>query len=184
MTPPTVVNISTGYPKGRWLYIGRANRAHDLKASKWANPHKIACDADRPAALDRYKADTLGNRDLMAALPELAGQTIGCWCHPKPCHGHVLQALFREFVLNEKPALVADEWPANGTPVECLRFHLCGRAGVKYRFTDAQAVEHLRELKLITSGAKGWGDVTDTEARRALDWYCDLVRGKNPPLPT
>lgn len=31
--------------------------------------------------------------DLMRDLPELRGKVLGCWCHPKPCHGDVLLRL-------------------------------------------------------------------------------------------
>ena len=27
---------------------------------------------------------------LLAALPELMGKVLGCWCLPKPCHGAIL----------------------------------------------------------------------------------------------
>lgn len=27
------------------------------------------------------------------ALPALRGRALGCWCHPEPCHGHVLAAV-------------------------------------------------------------------------------------------
>jgi len=29
----------------------------------------------------------------MAALPELRGKVLGCWCAPKACHGDVLVSL-------------------------------------------------------------------------------------------
>jgi hypothetical protein len=29
----------------------------------------------------------------MAALPELRGKKLGCWCKPGPCHGDVLAEL-------------------------------------------------------------------------------------------
>jgi hypothetical protein len=30
---------------------------------------------------------------LMARLGELRGKVLGCWCHPKACHGDVLARL-------------------------------------------------------------------------------------------
>src|SRR5215831_6014372 len=31
--------------------------------------------------------------ELMAALPELRGKDLACWCSPEPCHGEVLLEL-------------------------------------------------------------------------------------------
>lgn len=36
---------------------------------------------------------TSGLPRTAAALPELAGKTLGCWCAPRPCHGDVLVRL-------------------------------------------------------------------------------------------
>ena len=38
----------------------------------------------------------IANKDLMKALPELQGKTLGCWCKPKACHGDVLVRLIEE----------------------------------------------------------------------------------------
>jgi hypothetical protein len=35
----------------------------------------------------------LENEALMAALGELRGLVLGCWCAPRPCHGDVLVRL-------------------------------------------------------------------------------------------
>jgi hypothetical protein len=32
-------------------------------------------------------------RRLLSDLKELKGKVLGCWCHPKGCHGHVLAKL-------------------------------------------------------------------------------------------
>ncbi len=34
--------------------------------------------------------------NLIDYLYELDGQTLGCWCHPKACHGDVLKRLREE----------------------------------------------------------------------------------------
>lgn len=34
--------------------------------------------------------------DLLAALPELYGTVLGCYCAPRPCHGDVLAQLVAE----------------------------------------------------------------------------------------
>lgn len=76
-------------------YIGRP--------SKWGNPFTdrigtlaekvLACREDAIAAYDEWIRT---QPDLLAALPELAGKVLGCWCAPKSCHGDVLIRLCRE----------------------------------------------------------------------------------------
>lgn len=76
------------------VYIGRP--------SKWGNPFsvkpsKYACSvATVEEALAKYEAWLRSQPELMAALPELRGKVLGCWCAPKPCHGDVLARLAEE----------------------------------------------------------------------------------------
>ena len=44
----------------------------------------------------RYERWLVAQPELLAALPELAGKTLGCWCAPKACHGEVLARLASE----------------------------------------------------------------------------------------
>ena len=37
-----------------------------------------------------YRRWLLGQSGLMAALPELRGKDLLCWCVPEACHGDVL----------------------------------------------------------------------------------------------
>jgi hypothetical protein len=74
------------------IYIGRP--------SKWGNPfgHKPGTTAavtveDRDEAIRQYEIWIKTQPQLMAALPELKGRVLGCWCAPKACHGHVLARL-------------------------------------------------------------------------------------------
>ena len=74
------------------VYIGRP--------SKWGNPfsHKHGTlarfkVATREEAVARYEQWLLSQPQLLAALPELRSKTLGCWCHPRACHGHVLARL-------------------------------------------------------------------------------------------
>lgn len=64
------------------LYIGRP--------SKWGNPFQIGSDGDRAQVIARYERWLDTQPELLEALPELAGKTLGCWCAPQPCHGDVL----------------------------------------------------------------------------------------------
>lgn len=77
------------------VYIGRP--------SKWGNPfsHLPKTRADyrvdtREDAIQMYEAWIQTQPDLMRALGELKGKVLGCWCHPKPCHGDVLVRLANE----------------------------------------------------------------------------------------
>lgn len=81
------------------VYIGRP--------SKWGNPysHKPGTLAEfqvesREEAVARYRDYVLSRPDLLAALPELRGKRLGCWCAPKGgfkgqllCHGQILAEL-------------------------------------------------------------------------------------------
>ncbi len=70
------------------VYIGRP--------SKWGNPFAIGRDGTRDEVIAKYQAWLLKQPDLMAALPELKGKTLGCWCAPKACHGDVLSRMSSE----------------------------------------------------------------------------------------
>lgn len=73
------------------VYIGRP--------SKWGNPFSHlpgkgwVMVSSREDAVARYRGWVVGQRELMAALLELKGKVLGCWCHPKECHGDVLAEL-------------------------------------------------------------------------------------------
>jgi len=67
------------------VYIGRP--------SKWGNPFEIGRDGTREQVIEKYRAWILTQPHLMAALPELRGKVLGCWCAPKACHGDVLAKL-------------------------------------------------------------------------------------------
>ncbi len=76
------------------VYIGRANRRFGLAGSKWANPFRIERGVrTRQQAIDEYRSYVQGRPELMAALPELRGRRLACWCTPAPCHGDVLAEL-------------------------------------------------------------------------------------------
>jgi hypothetical protein len=80
----TLNRKTSGVPQGA-VYIGRP--------SKWGNPFVIGKDGTRSEVIARYRAYLLGNAELMAALSELRGKDLVCWCTPCACHGDVLTAL-------------------------------------------------------------------------------------------
>ena len=95
---PTLLNVRRGHDLQlrRWaeetqrlVYIGRAARG-GYKQSKWHNPYPLRAEHDRTTVLAQYRQYLLTQPTLLAALPELAGKVLGCWCLPKPCHGEIL----------------------------------------------------------------------------------------------
>eukprot|EP00286_Rhodomonas_abbreviata_P018800 CAMPEP_0181304586 /NCGR_PEP_ID=MMETSP1101-20121128/9236_1 /TAXON_ID=46948 /ORGANISM="Rhodomonas abbreviata, Strain Caron Lab Isolate" /LENGTH=496 /DNA_ID=CAMNT_0023410367 /DNA_START=43 /DNA_END=1533 /DNA_ORIENTATION=+ len=76
------------------VYIGRNMLFYvpGAEHSKWANPFSVK-KYGRDGCLEMYKEHILKNEELRAALPELKGMEMGCWCHPERCHGDVLLEL-------------------------------------------------------------------------------------------
>ena len=70
------------------VYIGRPG--------EWGNPFQIGRDGTRAQVIARYERWLATRPELLAALPELAGKTLGCWCAPRACHGEVLARLAAE----------------------------------------------------------------------------------------
>jgi hypothetical protein len=67
------------------VYIGRG--------SKWGNPFKIGQHGTREEVIAKF-CDYIATRpDLLAAVGELKGKTLGCFCAPLACHDHVLAEL-------------------------------------------------------------------------------------------
>lgn len=66
--------------------------------SRWANPFRAGAHpgATRAAVTDQFRDWLLHGDDaraaaVRAALPELQGMDLACWCTPgDPCHGDVL----------------------------------------------------------------------------------------------
>ena len=81
--PPNSVYV------GRWTWSIRIS-------SKWRNRFKVPKGAAREEIKEivtRYRAWLLRQPELMAALPELRGMDLICWCVPEPCHAEVLREL-------------------------------------------------------------------------------------------
>lgn len=72
---------ATGVPSDA-VYIGRP--------SKWGNPYAIGRDGTRDEVIIKYATYLLNSPTLLAALHELRGKDLVCWCAPCACHGDVL----------------------------------------------------------------------------------------------
>ena len=78
MKQTNVVNL---YKSALDVYIGRG--------SKWGNPFKIGVDGDRKTVINLYR-EWIIHQPVFNDIEELRGKTLGCFCHPLPCHGDVL----------------------------------------------------------------------------------------------
>lgn len=67
------------------VYIGRPG--------KWGNPFEIGKDGTRTEVIEKFRKWIQTQPELLAALPELAGKRLGCWCSPQKCHGDILYEL-------------------------------------------------------------------------------------------
>lgn len=89
------------------VYVGRP--------SKWGNPFKVPNGydvvTDPERILERYEVHVCSRPELMAALPELRGKVLGCWCAPKPCHGDVLLRMANACLVCEQ-----DDPPTHSCP--------------------------------------------------------------------
>lgn len=65
------------------------------RATKWGNPFVVGVDGTRKEVIAKYRDWIKGQPHLLDALPELEGKVLGCWCHPKACHGEVLLELLK-----------------------------------------------------------------------------------------
>ena len=88
------------WPKD-FVYIGRAGRGF---TGDFGNPVKVGETCPVCAGVHKKPGDTLpcyrtwlenevlNNREFREKVGLLAGKTLVCFCHPKPCHGEILEA--------------------------------------------------------------------------------------------
>ena len=72
----------------------RRNETFDVRIdrqTRWGNPFK---GPDRRQSVLRYldyaREQVREGHWTVEELAALRGKTLGCWCHPLDCHGHVL----------------------------------------------------------------------------------------------
>ena len=92
-----LVNLS-GIDVEQWVkdpnnyYIGRGFGS--VEGSLFQNPYSTN-DYDRKTAIQKFREHIRSNPELMAkVVPELKHKTLGCYCWPEDCHGHVLLNFF------------------------------------------------------------------------------------------
>jgi hypothetical protein len=94
-TRPRVLNMRgrRGVVPAGAVYIGRVVPHLRLQMSRWANPFRIGRDGTRAEVVAKYRDWLLQQPALIAALPELRGKDLCCWCSPAACHGDTLLEL-------------------------------------------------------------------------------------------
>ena len=70
------------------VYIGRTvSRAHRRQQVGQSVSRRYKAKRRRPRSPLLSSARLCGQPKLLAALPELRGRDLVCWCAPLPCHG-------------------------------------------------------------------------------------------------
>ena len=85
-------NLKHWLENSNHVYIGRHNSFVNVAESIWHNPFS-AHIYGREECLVLFEKYVKSKPELMSKLANLKGKTLGCWCHPEPCHGHVLKKL-------------------------------------------------------------------------------------------
>ena len=106
---PEFENLKDWVKNSNNIYIGRqgivfikqdSKRVRfPKKASIWANPFKICKGVTRSDVLKKYEKyirEKILNEPNKYCIESLRGKTLGCWCHPKGCHGDILKKLLDE----------------------------------------------------------------------------------------
>ncbi|MET7772054.1 DUF4326 domain-containing protein [Nocardia sp. NPDC005366] len=94
---PVVVSMRDA--SGHAHLIDWARRHHLFvpidRTSSWGNPYVLGRDGNRADVLHAHARHLTTRPDLLDRLRrgELASRVLGCWCAPKPCHGHTLTEL-------------------------------------------------------------------------------------------
>lgn len=71
------------------VYIGRP--------SIYGNDFVVGKDGTREEVILKYEMRVRSQPGFVALIKsELRGKTLGCWCHPKACHGDVLARIADE----------------------------------------------------------------------------------------
>lgn len=82
---PRILNKKRDVVSAQAIYIGRP--------SKWGNPFIIGEHGSRDDVIMKYAEWVCDQPALLAALPELRGRDLVCWCSPAWCHGNILREL-------------------------------------------------------------------------------------------
>ncbi len=82
------------------------NVRYPKEDSVWANPYKIGRDGTRDEVLAKYEEyiwGKIGEEPEKFDIDNLRGKRLGCWCHPEPCHGNVLERILNDIYGDDIP---------------------------------------------------------------------------------
>lgn len=140
------------------VYCGRGSRSLGLSASKWANPFRIGRDGTREQVIAKHKRWMLTQPELLAALEELRGRTLGCHCAPQACHCDTLLELANAPRKRHEPAASAAGTPSlsaspssNGKPHAFLGY----TAGQERRLIVVQRIDGAVRVGDLPADGKG-----------------------------
>jgi hypothetical protein len=61
------------------------------RSGPWGNPFIMGEDGDRAEVIAKFKNHYWPHKTgLQSRREELRGKVLACWCHPEPCHCHVI----------------------------------------------------------------------------------------------
>lgn len=61
------------------------------RRSRWGNPFVMHGEGTRDEVIAAYRDDYLPTQPALTdGIATLQGRILGCWCHPKACHGDTL----------------------------------------------------------------------------------------------
>jgi len=83
-----VVNL---YKEPYDVYIGRPGKGQD---GYFGNPFPLSKGADRGSTLEKYREYFIkrieSDPEFKEKVLSLYNKTLGCFCHPHPCHGDII----------------------------------------------------------------------------------------------
>lgn len=95
----------TGEPKTELVNVSRHGKEGVRmidRTTRFGNPFRLKEDGGeytREESIAQYESwfveKIQSDEDFRKAVEELRGETLGCWCKPKPCHGDVILAYLR-----------------------------------------------------------------------------------------
>lgn len=94
-----LINVKNSDPDEMDFYIGEKHKSYDLDESVLNNPFDKS-EIGREVAVKHYKMYLyrryLEEEKFRKLLHSLEGETLGCLCYPKRCHGEVIVDLLNE----------------------------------------------------------------------------------------
>lgn len=64
-----------------------------IPESKYHNPYIVGKDGTKDEVLQKFRKYFIDSGLVDTAKVELVGKTLGCWCHPEPCHAQIIMDL-------------------------------------------------------------------------------------------